>query len=86
MGELDRVFDGGYAEYALVPNRSLYTIETDLDWADLAAVPETYSTAFGAMKNLKSKLKIGFWFGLDQAVLVRPLPSWCAASFQTWSW
>ncbi|MGV3029634.1 hypothetical protein ACEE42_03545 [Streptococcus suis] len=24
-----------------------------MDWADLAAVPETYSTAFGAMKNLK---------------------------------
>lgn len=53
MGELGRAFDGGYAEYALVPNRSLYTIETDLDWADLAAVPETYYTAFGATKNLK---------------------------------
>ncbi|MGQ7409380.1 hypothetical protein ACTGWG_09720 [Streptococcus suis] len=59
MGELDRVFDGGYAEYALVPNRSLYTIETDLDWADLAAVPETYSTAFGAMKNLKIEAEDG---------------------------
>ncbi|MGV3061322.1 alcohol dehydrogenase catalytic domain-containing protein, partial [Streptococcus hyovaginalis] len=47
MGDLGRAFDGGYAEYALVPNRSLYTIETDLNWADLAAVPETYYTAFG---------------------------------------
>lgn len=53
MGELGRAFDGGYAEYALVPNQTLYPIETDLDWAELASVPETYYTAYGSMKNLK---------------------------------
>lgn len=53
MGELGRAFDGGYAEYALVPNKILYPVQTDLDWAELASVPETYYTAYGSMKNLK---------------------------------
>ncbi|MGQ7408731.1 zinc-binding dehydrogenase [Streptococcus suis] len=53
MGELGRAFDGGYAEYALVPNQILYPVQTDLGWAELASVPETYYTAYGSMKNLK---------------------------------
>lgn len=53
MGEMGRDFDGSYAEYALLPNKQLYPINTDLDWATLAALPETYYTAFGSMLNLK---------------------------------
>lgn len=53
MGEMGRAFDGSYAEYALLPNKQLYPFETDLDWATLAALPETYYTAFGSMLNLK---------------------------------
>ncbi len=53
MGEMGRAYDGGYAEYALLPNENLYIIETDLDWKELASVPETYYTAYGSMKNLK---------------------------------
>ncbi len=53
MGELGRAFDGGYAEYALAPNQILYPVQTDLGWAELASVPETYYTAYGSMKNLK---------------------------------
>lgn len=53
MGEMGRAFDGGYAEYALLPNEQIYPVSTDLPWDILAAVPETYYTAFGSMKNLK---------------------------------
>lgn len=53
MGEMGRAFDGGYAEYALLPNDQIYPVETDLPWEILAAVPETYYTAFGSMKNLR---------------------------------
>ncbi|WP_165211149.1 alcohol dehydrogenase catalytic domain-containing protein [Streptococcus tangpeifui] len=63
MGEMGRDFDGSYAEYVLVPNHQIYPIETRLDWARLAAVPETYYTAFLAMKNLQLKA--------EDAVLVR---------------
>ena len=53
MGEMGRDFDGSYAEYALLPNKQIYPINTTLDWASLAAVPETYYTAFGSLLNLK---------------------------------
>ena len=49
MGEMGREFDGSYAEYALLPNKQIYPINTTLDWASLAAVPETYYTAFGTL-------------------------------------
>lgn len=57
MGEMGRAFDGSYAEYALLPNKQLYSIDTNLDWATLAALPETYYTAFGSMLNLKINQK-----------------------------
>lgn len=55
MGEMGRNFDGSYAEYALLPNKQIYPINTTLDWASLAAVPETYYTAFGSLLNLRIK-------------------------------
>lgn len=53
MGEMGRDFDGGYAEYILLPNRQIYTVTTDLSWDILASIPETFYTAFGSMKNLR---------------------------------
>lgn len=53
MGEMGRAFDGGYAEYALLPNNQIYPVTTDLPWETLAAIPETYYTAYGSMKNLR---------------------------------
>lgn len=53
MGEMGRAFDGGYAEYALLPNDQIYPIETDLPWALAAAVPETFYTAFLSLRNLR---------------------------------
>lgn len=55
MGEMGRAFDGGYAEYALLPNHQIYPVSTDLPWETLAALPETYYTAYGSMKNLRVK-------------------------------
>lgn len=47
MGAMGRQYDGSYAEYTLVPRSNVYPLETDLDWASLAALPETYLTAWG---------------------------------------
>jgi len=55
MGEMGRAFDGSYAEYTLLPNAQVYPINTSLSWEDLAAIPETYYTAFGSMQNLQIK-------------------------------
>ena len=63
MGEMGRDFDGGYAEYALLPNRQIHVVSTDLPWSMLAAIPETYYTAFGSMKNLR--------IDADDRILVR---------------
>lgn len=53
MGEMGRAFDGGYAEYVLLPNTQIYPIETTLSWPELAAVPETYYTAYGIYRSLQ---------------------------------
>ena len=52
MGEMGRAFDGGYAEYALLPNWLLMPVTTTLPWEVLAALPETYLTARGALDAL----------------------------------
>jgi NADPH:quinone reductase-like Zn-dependent oxidoreductase len=52
MGEMGREFDGGYAEYALLPNALLMPVATTLPWEVLAALPETYLTAQGSLDAL----------------------------------
>ena len=49
MGGMGRSFDGSYAEYALLPAHHVFAVKTALPWAELAAVPETYFTAFGSL-------------------------------------
>ncbi|WP_342421038.1 zinc-binding alcohol dehydrogenase family protein [Paenibacillus sp. FSL E2-0178] len=49
MGGLGRDFDGSYAEYALIPSSQVYPVDNQLDWAELAAVPEMYYTAYAAL-------------------------------------
>lgn len=53
MGEMGRAFDGGYAQYALLPDEQVYPVSTSLPWEQLAAVPETYYTAFGSLERLR---------------------------------
>jgi NADPH:quinone reductase-like Zn-dependent oxidoreductase len=52
MGEMGRDFDGGYAQYALLPNSLLIPLTTKLPWDVLAALPETYLTAQGSLDAL----------------------------------
>lgn len=52
MGEMGRAFDGGYAEFALLPDELLMPITTRLPWEILAALPETYLTAQGSLDVL----------------------------------
>lgn len=55
MGGMGRAFDGSYAEYVLLPNEQIYPITTQLSWQELAAVPETYFTAYGSLLNAHSQ-------------------------------
>lgn len=52
MGGMGRSFDGSYAEYALVPARHVFALPPaadDLPWETLAAIPETFFTAWGSL-------------------------------------
>lgn len=49
MGNMGRLYDGGYAEMTLIPRSNVYPVQTDLDWTTFGAIPETYLTAWGAI-------------------------------------
>lgn len=49
MGGMGRSFNGSYAQYALLPASHVFAVETALSWAEMAAVPETYFTAWGSL-------------------------------------
>lgn len=49
MGGMGRTFDGSYAEYALLPAKNIFAVETDLPWEGLGAIPETCFTAYGSL-------------------------------------
>jgi len=49
MGGMGRSFNGSYAEYALLPRRIVFPVNSDLPWEALGAVPETYFTAWGSL-------------------------------------
>lgn len=51
MGGMGRSFDGSYAEYTLVPAKNVFSVDSDLDWTELGAIPETYFTAYGSLFN-----------------------------------
>ena len=38
--------NGSYAEYAAAPSTNVAAIDTSLSWTDLAAIPESYATAW----------------------------------------
>ncbi|KAJ7841374.1 chaperonin 10-like protein [Mycena olivaceomarginata] len=60
MGGMGRQFDGGYAEYTLVPHSSVspaITLPQNVGWETFAAIPETFMTAWGTLRaalDLKS--------------------------------
>src|SRR4029434_6873706 len=46
MGGLGRTINGSYAEFTRAPVSNVALIEADLPWPELAAIPETYATAW----------------------------------------
>lgn len=56
MGGMGRSFNGGYAEYALLPDKIVFRIDDNvfgnLTLEEIIAVPETYFTAYGSIKSL----------------------------------
>lgn len=64
MGGMGRTYDGGYAEYTVVPRSQVIPFRSDLPWAVLGAVPETLQTAYGA-------LTVGLGLRAGQTLLIR---------------
>lgn len=54
MGGLGRTIPGSYAEYTRVRVGNVVSIESNLSWEELAAIPESYATAWSALfRNLE---------------------------------
>src|SRR5262245_28917300 len=54
MGGLGRTINGSYAEYTRARVSNVALIESNLSWAELAAIPETYATAWTCLfRNLE---------------------------------
>lgn len=49
VGGMARTRNGSYAELVAVPAANVIPIETSLSWAELAAIPEVYATAWTAL-------------------------------------
>jgi NADPH:quinone reductase-like Zn-dependent oxidoreductase len=53
LGGMGRTRDGSYGELVTVPAGNVTAVDTDLSWAQLAAVPQVYVTAWSALhRNL----------------------------------
>ena len=46
MGGMGRTLDGSYAEYVRTPSANVVPFESTSSWTDLAAIPESYATAW----------------------------------------
>lgn len=64
MGGMGRDFDGGYAEYVLVPAAQVIPFSSDLPWDQLGAIPEMLQTAYGS-------LQVGLDAHEGQSLLIR---------------
>lgn len=51
MGGMGRQFDGGYAEYTLVPAGQVQRLRSGLPWTVLGALPEMVQTAWGSLNT-----------------------------------
>jgi NADPH:quinone reductase-like Zn-dependent oxidoreductase len=51
MGGMGRFFDGGYAEFTLVPLEIVFPFKSDLPWETLAAIPEMFQTVSGSLNQ-----------------------------------
>jgi NADPH:quinone reductase len=51
MGGMGRSINGSYAEYTCVPATNVAPIQSDLSWEQLAAIPESYATAWTCLHD-----------------------------------
>ena len=49
MGGMGRTRNGSYAEFTTIAAENLIPVETDLSWPELAAIPESYATAWSCL-------------------------------------
>jgi NADPH:quinone reductase-like Zn-dependent oxidoreductase len=64
MGGLGRTINGSYAEVTRAPVTNVASVESNLPWEDLAALPETYATAWTCLfRNLA--------LAADQTLVIR---------------
>ena len=49
MGGMGRSFNGSYCQYALLPAHHVFSVESSLTWEQLAAITETFFTAWGSL-------------------------------------
>jgi NADPH:quinone reductase len=64
VGGMGRSINGSYAELASVPASNVVAVNSDLSWEDLAAIPESYATAWTSLIGILALAK-------DQTVAVR---------------
>jgi NADPH2:quinone reductase len=64
MGGMGRTYDGGYAEYTVLPRSQIIPISTDLPWETVGALPEMIQTAYGS-------LTVGLDLQVGQTLLIR---------------
>ncbi len=51
MGGMGRFFDGGYAEFSLVPLEIVFPFSSKLSWDILGSVPEMFQTVSGSLNQ-----------------------------------
>ena len=61
---MGRAFDGGYAEYTVVPRDAVIPFRSELPWSTIGQVPEALQTAYGT-------LTIGLDLQAGQTLLIR---------------
>ncbi len=64
VGGMGRTLNGSYAELVRVPRTNVVAVETDLPWEVLAAIPESYATAWTSLIGILALTK-------DQTVVIR---------------
>jgi len=64
MGGMGRSIAGSYAEFTRVPGSNVMAVETELPWEELAAVPESYATAWACLYG-------NLALGAGQTVVIR---------------
>src|SRR5579863_81168 len=64
VGGLGRSLNGSYAELVAAPSANVVAVETELPWEELAAIPESYATAWTSLFGVLA-------LNADQTIAVR---------------